>query len=218
MKLGSGCCRRLVSCGCAALEQPAFLLAARPTLPHTVLPLTPRREGEVTRKRQISAATACKRLEILYATRLARADKLCSRFLLTKTPAPVYWCPAKPSKETEALAEAQREEHVAWKAAQLEQLEREKQELMAQLTAPRRRPGEGAPAGEASGEQPMEGEEDEEGGEEEAMEAEAADGGGAEEQQQQDEGEGGALEEQLQPPVLEGEEEAGGSMAVAADD
>lgn len=185
-------------------------------------------EGEIARKRQISAQAACKRLEILYATRLARADKLCSRFLLTKTPAPVYWSPAKPSKETEALAEAQREEHVAWKAAQLEQMEREKEQLMAQLTAPRRRAGEGGEGshgGEGgSGEQPMEGDEDEqEEGEEEAMEAEAANGDAAVEQQQQqqvgadEEGEGGALEEQLQPPVLEGEEEATAGAAAATD-
>ncbi len=185
----------------------------------------------MARKRQISAQAACKRLEILYATRLARADKLCSRFLLTKTPAPVYWCPAKHSKETEALAEVQRAEHVAWKAAQLEQMEQEKEQLMVQLTAPRRWGGEGGRGGEGeggSGEQAMEGDEEEEAeeeGEDEAMEAEAANGEAAAEQQQQqqegaeEDGEGAALEEQLQPPLLEGEDDAaGGDMAHDADE
>ena len=225
----------LMAARCGARCPRALLQAAAAAplpLPNAARIRTSRccREGEVARKRQISAQAACKRLEILYATRLARADKLCSRFLLTKTPAPVYWCPAKHSKETEALAEAQRAEHVAWKAAQLEQMEQEKEQLMVQLTAPRRWGGEGGGGGEGeggSGEQAMEGDDDEEAeeGEEEAMEAEAANGeAAAEEQQQQqdgaeEDGEGAALEEQLQPPLLEGEDDAAaGDMAHDADE
>jgi hypothetical protein len=100
------------------------------------------REGEIGRKRDLSAQAACKRLDILYATRLARADKLSARFLLTQTGPPLYYCPAKPSQETVQLAEAQRQVHQLWKAGEMERLEREKAELMARLTQPPRQRGQ----------------------------------------------------------------------------
>lgn len=187
----------------------------------------------MARKRELSAAAAVKRLEILYATRLARVDKLSSRLLLTQQGPRLYWCPAMPSKETEALAEAQRAAHAAWKAGQMEQLEAEKAALYAQLTQPRRQPrGEGGQNGEAQHGSGGEGEE----GEEEMGDAVAQEGGsteqteqrdtsmdaGAEGQQEmQEEGaeEPEALEAQLQPPLLEGEdgEPSGGGAAAGAD-
>ena len=78
--------------------------AVRLTLAPPPPPLA-RRDGDVALKRDISVQAACKRLELLYATRLARADKLCHRLLLTTPQAgpPLYWSPAKPCAETEAL-------------------------------------------------------------------------------------------------------------------
>ena len=114
------------------------------SIPRWRLPccLLARREGEIGRKRDLSAQAACKRLEILYATRLARADKLSARFLLTQTGPPLYYCPAKPSQETAQLAEAQRQAHQLWKAGEMERLEREKAQLMARLTQPPRQRGQ----------------------------------------------------------------------------
>lgn len=133
----------------------------------------------MARKRQISAQAACKRLEILYATRLARADKLSSRFLLTKTGPRLYWCPGKPCSELDRLAEVQQQEHVAWKAAQMEQLEQEKAQLLEQLTR-RRWPEQRGQQGER--EAAGHGEPDEEDAEEEEGDADMQHTAGAADQ------------------------------------
>lgn len=173
----------------------------------------------MTRKREISAAAACKRLEILYATRLARADKLSSRYLLTASGPPLYWTPGKPCRETEAAAERQRAAHGEWKAAQLEALEIEKAALVEQMAA-RQAPrvgeesggygGEGGlvAAAEAAGE--LNGTEGaasrEEGMEEAAGEQQEQQAAVEEEEEEQGGLEEDEVEELLQPPLLEGEE------------
>ncbi|KAI3432856.1 hypothetical protein D9Q98_010439 [Chlorella vulgaris] len=94
------------------------------------------REGEIARKRELNAQAACQRLAALYATRLARADKLTSRLLLTATTPQLYWCPAKSCAEVEdsILKAGQATRHVAWKAAVLEELAAEQAVLMQKMT------------------------------------------------------------------------------------
>jgi hypothetical protein len=95
-----------------------------------------RREGEIARRRELNAQAACQRLAALYATRLARADKLSSRLLLTATAPQLYWCPAKSCAEVEdsTLKAEQATRHVTWKAAVLEELAAEQAVLMQKMT------------------------------------------------------------------------------------
>jgi hypothetical protein len=113
----------------------------------------------VARRREIALKAALVRLEILYATRLARADKAAAAgFFLTTTGPRLYWCPGPGGggdgagshcAELDRLAEAQRAQHVAWKAVQMDQLEREKEQLTARMT--RRRDAPGGPGNRGSG-------------------------------------------------------------------
>lgn len=109
----------------------------------------------MARRREIALKAALVRLEILYATRLARADKAAAAgFFMTTTGPRLYWCPGPGREgggsncaELDRLAEAQQAHHVAWKAVQMEQLATEKDELTARMT--RRRDVSGGTAEDA---------------------------------------------------------------------
>lgn len=100
-----------------------------PSLPPRRLCLS--REGEVARRQEHRAAAVCHRVEAVYAGRIARLDKLASRFLLTTASPPLYWCPGKqPCPQLDAEAERQRQAHEQRKEALRQELEEEKASIV----------------------------------------------------------------------------------------
>ncbi|GAB4814850.1 hypothetical protein N2152v2_001896 [Parachlorella kessleri] len=132
-----------------------------------------RRMDEINRKREINMLSDIKRLELLYAEKLARHDRL-STFLKTKAGPSVYWCPKQHSHITLRLHEQQRQELQQWKAGQLDLLQQEKAEIRARFEKAVHR-GEEAGGEEAGGAQAQEEEEGgmEEGGHDEVEEGHA---------------------------------------------
>ena len=131
-----------------------------------------------------------KRLEIAVAGKLARRERLdAAGYTLTATSPPLYWKPAKHSEATLRLAEAGLAASAEWRAAELQALEQERQQLLA-----RGRPlaAGGQPGGEArEGEDAAMHEQEEE--DEEDMEGDGA-------QQQPAPGRGGREAAQQQGP------------------
>ena len=92
----------------------------------------PTRLEEINRKRELDASLNVKRLEIVYAGKLARREGHdAAGYLLTATSPPLYWKPAKHTEATLRLAEAGLAASAEWRAAQLEALESERQQLLA---------------------------------------------------------------------------------------